>query len=190
MPTTVRTLLAAVCLLVASCPSLAADTPEQVYQQSVEAVRQHGFAAMSDYMHPQELERFKGMLMPLFDNSGDVPGKEIARSFFGGDATPASIAAMPAVDFMKAVMGMIEGQLKGVDVRVGDSHVIGSVPEGEVVHLVTRTSVGAGALALTQMEVVSLRPFGDSWRLLLSGQMEGLAQVLKTRSAKPPAKGK
>lgn len=179
--------LVAVQLLLASVvPALAAETPEQVCAQYLAAIKQHGIVAMSEFIHPDEFARFKNLMMPIFEAGDAAEREDLRRGFFGESATPESVAAMPPADFTRAVMAVLDAQLKTKKVSFGNADVLGAVKEGEIVHMVTRASVAAGDVTLTQLEVVSLKPSGDTWRLLLSGQIEGMAQGLRARSARRP----
>jgi hypothetical protein len=162
--------------------AVAGETPEQVADAYLDAIRTEGFAVVPDYIHPDERERFRGMLLPVL--LGDGPAAEpLRKAFFGEKATPASVQAMDAKAFMQGFMGFAQNQMATLDVSIGRSEMLGSVREGDVVHLVTRSTAGAGALQLTQMEVISLKPYEDTWRLMLSGKMEGMAQALSARAA-------
>lgn len=158
------------------------ETPEQVADAYLQAIRTEGLAAVPDYIHPDELERFRGMLLPVL--AGDSPATEAMReAFFGEKTTLASVQGMDAKAFMQGFMRFAQRQMAAMDVSIGQSETLGSVREGEVVHLVTRNTVGAGPIQLTQMEVISLKPYQGGWRLLLSGKMEGLAQALSAQAA-------
>lgn len=160
----------------------AAETPEHVERQYVNAIRSQGMTAVPDYMHPDELTRFQEMLGPAL--SGDSPAAENLRTaFFGANATAVSVHSMSPDEFMRGFMAFAQSQMKAMNVSVGQSEILGSVKEGEVVHLVTRNTTGVGELQLTQLEVVSLKPYQGSWRLLLSGKLEGMAQALKAQAA-------
>ncbi len=160
----------------------ATETPEQVAEAYVNAIREEGLAAVPAYIHPDELERFRGMLLPVLTGDGPIAG-QLRTAFFGEGATLASVKAMDAKAFMQGFIGFAQHQMAAMNVSIGKSETLGSVREGEVVHLVTRNTAGAGALQLTQMEVVSLKPYQGTWRLLLSGKMEGLAQALSAQAA-------
>lgn len=176
------TLLALTILLGFPLGAAASETPEQVAEAYINAIRTGGVTAVPDYIHPDELERFRGMLLPVLVDDNPVAG-QFRTALFGEGATLASVQAMDAKAFMQGFMGFVQGQMTAMDVSIGQSETLGSVREGEVVHLVTRNTAGAGALQLTQMEVISLKPYQDSWRLLLSGKMEGLAQALGAQAA-------
>ena len=160
----------------------ASETPEQVADAYINAIRTEGLVAVPAYIHPDELERFRDMLLPVLVGDGPV-ADGLRTVFFGEEATLASVRAMGAQDFMKGFMGFVQSQMSTLDVSIGESETLGSVREGEVVHLVTRNTAGAGPLQLTQMEVISLKPYQGTWRLMLSGKMEGLAQALSAQAA-------
>jgi hypothetical protein len=52
---------------------------------------------------------------------------------------------------------------------------IGSVPEGDLVHVVCRAKLGLMGADTTKMEVVTLKRSNGSWRVLSNGDLEGLA---------------
>ncbi len=55
---------------------------------------------------------------------------------------------------------------------------IGSVPEGDLIHVVGRANGKLGGKGFNKLEVVSVKRVGENWRVLLSGQMEAMTQVL------------
>jgi hypothetical protein len=163
---------------------VAAESPEQVERQYVEAVRSKGLTAVPEFIHPDELSRFREMLLPVLRGESAL-AKNLRAAFFGPSATAESVEAMNPEEFMRGFMSFAQGQMKAMNVTIGKSDVLGSVKEGELVHLVTRNTAGAGALQLTQLEVVSLKLYQNTWRLLLSGKLEGMAQALKAQAAAP-----
>jgi hypothetical protein len=167
-------------------PVFAQSSPEAVAVAYVAAIKSDGFAAAADYIHPDELERFKGMLAPLLADAKSPSAQSLAKAVFGPQATVESAAALDPLSFMRGFMDFVDGQLKGVDMTFGDVQILGAVPEKEAVHLVERNTVGAAGVQVTQLEVMSLKPYQDTWRLLLSGQMEGLAQALNAKAAVQP----
>lgn len=174
-------------LLFTSFQAMAAETPEQVCEQYLAAIKQRGMTAVPDFIHPEELQRFKDMIMPLFREGGSPNREDLIHGFFGKSATPESVEAMPPGEFMRGFMGIADAQMKKLNVTIGKTEIIGSVTEGTTVHLVTRATAGTDDLKLTQLEVASLRPSGDTWRLLLSGRLEGMAQALRAQSANRPS---
>ena len=175
-----------VALVASGFPAItrAQATPEAVATAYADAIRTRGMESVPEFIHPDELSRFKAMLLPIFE--GSAPSNtNLMHAFFGPDATFEKVAATEPPEFMRIFMSIAGGQMKSMNVTIGKSEIIGSVKEGIVVHLVTRNTVGAGPLQMTQLEVVSLKPYQDTWRLLLSGKLDGMAQALKAQAAKP-----
>ena len=140
-------------------------------------------AAIADYLHPDELARFKRMVEPAFTEVGvqSEGDRKLAQALFGADASPASIKAMPPRDFVLAVMRLVDRRTRNAGVTLGHGDVLGAVRENDLVHLVVRMSGGAAEVQITQLEVVSLKQFQDTWRLMLSGKIEGFAEALRNR---------
>lgn len=161
-------------------PVFAESSPEAVAMAYVNAMKTD-VAAAADYIHPDELQRFKGMLSPLLADAKSPDARGFAQTVFGRQATVESVAALDPLSFMRGFMDFIDRHLKSVNVKFDDLQILGSVREGETVHLVTRQSAGAGGVQMTALAVMSLKPSGDTWKLLLPGQIEGLAQALKAQ---------
>lgn len=164
-------------LLVASAPARA-DSPESAVRAYMDDLRHHGLAVVADHLHRDEMARFKSMLLPALLRRDFPQQREVITGLFGPDATPQSVAAMPADRFVTAIMRLVEQRLAARGVRFGEADVIGTVPEGEVIHVVTRTRTGAGPMSITGLEVMSVRLDGPHWRLMLSGQIDGLARAI------------
>ncbi|WP_296250402.1 hypothetical protein [uncultured Stenotrophomonas sp.] len=165
----------------------AEQTPEDVGRAYKEAINARGMAAMTDFIHPEELQRFKSMFAPLLTEEQTESSAALLHIYFGEDASVESVREMPAGTFMARIMKFAESQMGGAAVRIEDQQFLGSVNEGALVHMVTRNTVSIGAIRLTKMEVVSMRPYGDSWRMLLSGDVEGMAKAIRARFEKGTA---
>lgn len=164
-------------------PSNAQQRPEDVAQAYVKAIRERGVAASPEFIHPDELAKFKDMLLPLMVDDDSPVGDGLRRVAFGADVTADAVRAMDDAAFMAGFLdGVLGKQMESMGVALGEAQVIGAVREGELVHLVTRNKVDAPGLKMTSLEVISLKPFKDSWKLMLSGEMEGLAQAIKLRA--------
>lgn len=181
-------LVAATALLLAVVLPVSADaaeTPEAYVARSVDAIQEQGMGAIADFMHPDELARFKAMVAPLFA-AQEYPGAEaFAHNIFGPQATAESIAAMPAADFMRVFLDrMFAHAMGGAALRVGDPQILGSVREGDVVHVVMRGSAGVKEVTVTKVQVTSVKSDGDGWGLMLTGDIEGLAEGLRAAMTK------
>ena len=118
--------------------------------------------------------------MPLFRKEAAAGKKEITQGLFGPGATLASVESMAPLDFMNGMFVHLGGALEGIVFK--DAELLGSVREKDIVHVVSRVSVdGPNGLKLRQMEVVSVKPDGDGWKLLLNGSLEGIAAALSAQ---------
>ncbi|MDI9237777.1 hypothetical protein QLQ15_02485 [Lysobacter sp. LF1] len=181
-----RTIAAIALLLLAGMlPATAkdAETAEAFVARSGKAVQEKGPGVVADFMHPDELARFKSMMAPILAMPEGPQADLMARAMFGPQATADSIAKLAPADFMRA---LLEGTMMkpGMTLKVGETQVLGSVKEGDTVHVVTRSSATVNEVTLTSMEVVSVRPNGDGWGMLLTGNLEGMGQMMRAAAAK------
>lgn len=149
---------------------------EAAVTEYMTALKEEGIGVAPRYMHPDELTRFKNMLMPLFQKEAAAKERPMTAAMFGPDATLEKIKALPGSEFMSALFKLVGDQLEGVNFE--SVEVLGSLPEGEVIHVVTRVKVRVKEVTLRQMEVVSVKQHGGRWKLMLTGQFEGLASAL------------
>jgi hypothetical protein len=127
------------------------------------------------HIHPDELARFKKMLMPWLRKeaaSDDGPLKDL----FGPDATLKDAESATPAEFMDAFMQIVLDQFK--EAKLGEPQILGSVKENDLLHFVTRNEVSVQGVRMNPMEVISLRAAGSEWKLLLSGNLEGLAAAI------------
>lgn len=197
MPMSARLLL--LLALLAPCPAVPAaetpETPEAFMQRYAEAIRTEGVGVTVEFVHPDDVARFHAMLSPLFETLPKAQADAMAKSLFGGKTDAAAVAAMPADRFMRGFLRFVEAQAMGGAVGKGGITVrefvlLGSVPEGEVHHFVTRGTVEAAGITMTRLEVVSVKPDGDGWGMLLSGELDGIAQAIKATVGSRPGPGK
>jgi len=65
--------------------------------------------------------------------------------------------------------------------------ILGEVMEGpDVAHVLTRNRVSVGDFEVETMEIVSCRKQGDEWKLLVSSEMKGLANQIRSALASVP----
>lgn len=178
-----RALLVLLAIASMSGSAYGQSSPEAVAEAYVAAIRMRGMPAAVDYIHPDELRRFKDMLLPLFADTDSPAGLSLARAVFGPMTSVEAVARMDPESFMRGFMRFLDRQMKVLETKIGDVRILGAVREGDTVHLVIRNSTAAAGVQVTQLEVVSLRPYRDTWKLLLSGDMEGFAQALRARAA-------
>lgn len=169
--------LAAAWCLPSSAAALTPDmTPEAVATEAYARMRAGDWASAAETFDPEALRGFRGMFQPLLDGKG---GDGLAVAFFGGGRTAAEVAKMSDAEFFAGFIRSVAGGMGGM-VSLGEQQVLGAVPEGENrTHLVVRAHAEAMGLRITQMEVVTLNRTPQGWRLAMSGEMEGLAQMMQ-----------
>jgi len=156
----------------------------EVATKAYEAFRQSDWVTYASWMHPRALERFESILRPAFDvmiqvdSAGNVP-----EEFKWYDSTikteeflnmpPGEFFAFSMSELTKAVPGL------GEALRGSSMEVIGEVAEGDsLVHAVVRTSAEAMGMGMTEVSVMTSAVSDGEYRLMLSGQIEGLATAV------------
>lgn len=171
-------------LCASSLPARAQDrpeTPEAVTRQFGAAMRTNDWVGTAQLMHPDALARFRSMFLPIL--RADTTGRLCERLF--ATTSSAEIAALPDAEvfarfFRTLVSGTPElgGMFAGADMVP-----VGHVLEGDdVAHVVFRMKVAADGVTITKVQAMSLRRSGSTWRVLLSGEFEGLATALARRT--------
>jgi hypothetical protein len=158
-----------------------AETPEAVTRQFGAAMRANDWVGTAQLMHPDALAHFRSMFIPIL--RADSTGQLCERLF--ATTSSAEIAALPDAElfarfFRTLVSGTPElgGMFAGADMVP-----VGHVLEGtDVAHVVFRMKVAAGGVTITKVQAMSLRRTGPTWRVLLSGDFEGLAAALARRT--------
>ena len=138
-------------------------SPEQVFGEAMAALDREGLSAQARYMHPKDLEEFKQMVLPMFRG----PGEDRAKDLFGADTTWEKLQAIPAQQFYERFMSQGDDLRQLVPDKKMTTQVIGSVREGELVHIVFRTIVEAGGRKTVAVDVQTMRPLGNTWKLAL-----------------------
>lgn len=128
------------------------------------------------------LKSFRGMLQPIADAASASDQGGSAALF--GEIKPEALKQASDAEFFAMFMGNMMSRLSSLGGGLGPSQVIGSVAEGEDLrHVVTRTNAKAMGISVTKMEVVSMRRHGDAWKVLLNGEMEGMAKAIQAMAA-------
>jgi hypothetical protein len=158
----------------------AAPSAESVVQIYLEALKAGDFQKSAELMHPEALEKFRSLLIPLAEASAGEEGEDNLLSLFKGVSDVAALKKLSPAAFFTAFFNGLTEMSPGLKdaLASGNMTVIGSVPEGDTLHVVCRTSVKVEELSIAKMEVMSLKRHEGNWRVLLSGEMEGLAQAL------------
>lgn len=157
--------------------------PEDAAREYFELLRDSGGEVVVDIIHPEALAKFKEILWPLFAQEAKSGKRLLLTAFFGDNSSLKEVEGMSDMEFarifIKKAMAL-RGPLPSFD----EFDVIGSVREGDLVHVVARMGTGVGAVKVKKLTVVSFKLDGSEWKPLLSGEIEGMAKALWTMS--PP----
>lgn len=159
-------------------------TPEEAVQAYFAAMRDGGLAATGRLLHPEALARFREILLPLVEMKDPAGQNPVMAVFFGADATIDSVRAKTPLEFYTAFMN-VASVMSGMSlVSIGDFDIVGSVAEGDMVHVLVRGQASAGPITAGGMEVASLKRYGEGWKILLSRNVEGFAEALRQLGSK------
>lgn len=154
--------------------------PEDVAREYFRTMQAEGMTSIGSFMHPQALRDFKQMLIPVYEFEAESGQRQLMDLTFGQLATIADLRRLSPAAFMNGFMRLVAAELGDVKISFDKLEILGTIAEGEARHVLTRMTVGAGDLAVTQFEVLSFLPYGEGWRLQLNGKMKGMAKVLRS----------
>ena len=190
-----RLIVVSALLLVVSTTAQAAS-PEEIARRYFESVQVGDWHQAALYLDPDGLAFFKETMLTALE-AGEGKGGEFLSLLFGGEVTFEDVRRMPAHEFFARFMELVMGfAFEPLSVQFGDLEILGSVPEGEeMVHVVARTSPRIQGIAMTGVEVITLRRGADGWFIafndelqailngLVAGLEAGLARVAQARGS-------
>lgn len=174
-----RALIISCCAILVTANVQAADSPEGVATSYFAAMQKEGLSSSTRFMHPIALQEFKTMLMPVYAAENAAGGRQLLDVTFSPEVQFAQLESMDPAAFMDGFMGLVVAQTGNAPIRFDNLEVLGTINEGDARHVLTRMTLGAGDLAITQFEVLSFLPYEETWRLQLNGDMKGLAAALR-----------
>lgn len=168
-----------VLVLVLSAAALAQARPEDVAARYLEAVRDRGFAAGADFLHPDEMARFQALLIPVLEAEQASGGRALLNATFGREATLLSARLADPADFLRRFARVMAVRAPDQPTGFDQLQVLGSVPEGDTVHVLARLRTAVEDGPRERLVVVSLRPVEADWRVLLSPDIEQAARAME-----------
>ena len=155
-----------------------AKAAAQTASAYLNALRDGGFGAAPPLLHPQALERFKALVLPAFDAERARGTRNLLNATFGRDADYAAVSAADPAELMSRFARLISAREPDAAPQFSELTLVGVVREGERLHVLTRLGAAGGP---QRLEVVSLLPNGDGWKVLLDGRLEAIAGQLAGR---------
>ena len=156
------------------------ETPETVTRQFGAAMRANDWVGTAELMHPDALAHFREMFIPIVSA---YPSGRLCNRLFA-TTSPAEVAALSNTElFARFFRTLVSGEPELSGMFAGKDLVpVGHVVEGNDAHVVFRMKVAADGVMITKVQAMSLRRMGATWRVLLSGEFEGLATALARRT--------
>jgi len=157
----------------------AAAGPEPVFDRFMEKMRAGDWNGCAVLMHPEALTEFTEIFSAIVQQ--DASG-EAAKHFFGVEKPEQVTALSPEVAFAR-LLGSIMDSQAGMREALGSAtaKVIGTVPEDAVVHVVYRLTMTVQGATISKIAVAPFKKHDGVWRALLSGEMEGIVQALRSK---------
>lgn len=181
------------CLLALFCSALEAAPPpepqaaaaEDVARAYLLALKAQGFAANANFMDPEELARFKAILMPVFNAQARAGSRALISATFGYGATLAEVRKATPVDFMRHLARVMAARMPKQSMDFTDLKVLGAIPEKDRAYVLVRTLAAPDEPSRERVIVVTLHPYEGTWKLALSADMEEAAQSLGDPTRQP-----
>ncbi|MAE29951.1 MAG: hypothetical protein CMJ87_13365 [Planctomycetes bacterium] len=151
--------------------------PEAAFDAYMATMQANDWDAAATLMHPDALAELHETFIALARKDG---AGEVARLFFDVQSAEEVAALTPAQGFVRLMAGLMA--LKpgmGQAFRDSTAQVIGTVPEGDVVHVLYRLEMNTSGRPISKLAVSPFRLHDGEWRALLTGELEGLIQALK-----------
>lgn len=167
-----------VLVVLLSTATLAEERPEDVAARYLEAVRDRGFAAGADFLHPDEMARFQQLLVPVLESEQAAGGRALLNATFGRDATLLSARLADPADFLRRFARVMAVRAPDQPTGFDQLQILGTVNEGETIHVLARLRTALPDGPSDRLVVVSLRPFDSGWRLMLSPEIEQAARAM------------
>jgi hypothetical protein len=155
------------------------SSPEDLLRRYTEAMRAGDFEASAAFMHPEALAHFQRIMAEVA--SIDTTG-QVASQLFGLPAGQTVSSMKPTAAFAR-MMQMLTTAVPGMSEALKSSTAksLGSIKEGELVHVVYRSRMEFGGNPVEKVEVLSAKRDGTNWRALLRGDMENMLKGIIQR---------
>jgi len=156
--------------------------PELVARDYLTAVRDRGFAAQADFLHPDEMARFQQLLVPVFEAESEKGGRGLLNATFGREASLTDVSLAPPDDFMRRFARVMAVRVPDQPVGFDELAIVGLVEEGDQVHVLARLRTGQDELMEERLEVVSLKPSDGAWKVILSPKLERAVSAMRRQA--------
>jgi hypothetical protein len=166
-----------------------AVTPIEGARRAVLALKEDRLEDFAAAMHPEALTSFRTLLQPVLDGAVRENKQAEVLMLFEGAADVEAVKKLSEPQFF---VTFLRGALAKADLKKtlagANYRFLGTVQEGETAHVVYRMAISfEPGRSVIIPSVISMKKHGTQWGALLTGDVEGMAQVLALRfsGAKP-----
>lgn len=147
------------------------ETPESVAKAYFAAMQAGDWAKCASLMHPDALASMKRTFGAIInaDKSG-----EAGKAIFGLKSN-AEFAQLSDAAVFERLMNFIMGAVPAMKTALASSTstILGKVDESpEIAHIVYRTEIKIAGAEASQVELISFKKRGATWRALMTADME------------------
>src|SRR5882762_7660604 len=160
-----------------TAPAQTAETPEQVTERFVAAMRAADLQGMASLMHQNALKEMRNLLAGVFEapNAGPIRQQLLGVTTLEQSRALSDTAVFASLMRMTMQDADVAELLKSAKVQV-----LGHVNEGaDTVHVVYRMVMTINGIPITKMDVMSLARSPVGWRGLLKGDFSALAAGIR-----------
>ncbi|MGV3723495.1 MAG: hypothetical protein ACO1SX_21580 [Actinomycetota bacterium] len=177
-------------LLVAT-PVLAAGqaagttTPEAAALKALGALHQDRAPDYVGAMHPEALRQFRGVMLEIVDRAASEKKEAQVLPLFKDVKSAADLKKLDDAGFFVAYLQGVARQLPELKTLLAETRpvALGHVAEGpDVAHVVIRTDDRTGGESvLVRPSIVSMKRTSEGWRMLLTGDVSEMLNLLRRR---------
>jgi uncharacterized protein (TIGR03066 family) len=156
---------------------------EKVVAASGQATRKGDWDAFAALIHPDSLQDFKALFVPVLQAAAKKGGDEQAdllTLFDGAKDLKTVLAWQPKEFFARFAKGYTSRAPLKETFASTTSTVLGMVPEGsDQVHVVVRATRTIEKAKISRVDVVTLKRSGREWKMLLPSELRVVAETIK-----------
>lgn len=158
-------------LLAASAFSQTPETPEVIAKSYFAAMQAGNWDKCAGLLHPEALSSMKRTFATILkaDESGGA-----AKAIFGLKSN-AEFDELNGAAIFERLMNFISGAVPDMKTALAASTttILGKVNEGtDLVHIVYRSQIKMAGAEASEVEIISFKKSGTTWRALLTADME------------------
>jgi len=158
---------------------------EKVVAASMEAARREDWKGYADLVHPQSLQDYKSMWLPVLQaaaKEGPDKHSDLLALFDKATDLKSVIALMPKEFFISSMKGMAtQTTIPKQDTAQTDEKILGTVREGDdLAHVVVRTRAKYLGTEINRVDVVTLKRSDSEWRIMLPEAVRVMAETFRS----------